>query len=85
MLYYFKKNKIFVLLVSYCNDLFDKNVLELSFMYIYMLYFLTKNSMRAMQRNNSLIVDKMTPLTCVYIHNDRNSVILSISQISIYK
>lgn len=85
MLYYFKKNKIFVLLVSYCNDLFDKNVLELSFMYIYMLYFLTKNSMRAMQRNNSLIVDKMTPLTCVYIHNDSNSVILSISQISIYK
>lgn len=39
MLYYFKKSKIFVLLVSYCNDLFDKNVLELSFMYIYMLFF----------------------------------------------
>lgn len=85
MLYYFKKSKIFVLLVSYCNDLFDKNVLELSFMYIYMFFFLTKNSMRAMQRNNSLIVDRMTPLTCVYIHNDSNSVILSISQISIYK
>lgn len=84
MLYYFKKSKIFVLLVSYCNDLFDKNVLELSFMYIY-AFFLTKNSMRAMQRNNSLIVDRMTPLTCVYIHNDSNSVILSISQISIYK
>lgn len=40
MLYYFKKSKIFVLLVSYCNDLFDKNVLELSFMYIYMLFSL---------------------------------------------
>lgn len=39
MLYYFKKSKIFVLLVSYCNDLFDKNVLELSFMYIYMVFF----------------------------------------------
>lgn len=39
MLYYFKKSKIFVLLVSYCNDLFDKNVSELSFMYIYMLLF----------------------------------------------
>lgn len=38
-----------------------------------------------MQRNNSLIVDRMTPLTYVYIHNDSNSVILSISQISIYK
>lgn len=48
-------------------------------------FFLTKNSMRAMQRNNSLIVDRMTPLTYVYIHNDSNSVILSISQISIYK
>lgn len=24
--------------------------------------------MRAMQRNNSLIVDRMTPLTCVYIY-----------------
>lgn len=46
MLYYFKKSQIFVLLVSYCNDLnvlkWFKNVLELSCMYIYMPFPLQK-------------------------------------------
>lgn len=38
-------------------------------MHVHLYAFsLTKNSMRAMQRNNSLIVDRMTPLTCVYIY-----------------
>lgn len=48
MLYYFKKSKIFVFFVFYYNDLFDKNVLELLFMYIYMFFFFIKNSMCVM-------------------------------------
>lgn len=46
LLYYFKKSQIFVLLVSYCNDLnvlkWFQNVLELSCMYIYMPFPLQK-------------------------------------------